>query len=112
MKPKLDFKLDASAIGKPAGAPAMPENVWTEPVVVSSKANAITALAASPWAPLVAVSGHKQVCFTIPTRIRLAAVLPFPEGTIHTLKFTRDGRDVAGWRRTWRPIGQSQSFGM
>lgn len=90
-KPKLDFKLDPSAIGKPVGAPAMPENVPTEPSVVSAKANAITALASSPWAPLVAVSGHKQVLLYDTTKNRLAAVLPFPEGTVHVLKFTRDG---------------------
>jgi WD40 repeat protein len=91
MKPKLDFKLDASAIGKPVGAPAMPENVSTEPPVISAKSNAITALATSPWAPLVAVSGHKQVLLYDTNKNRLAAVLPFPEGTIHVLKFTRDG---------------------
>lgn len=91
MKPKLDFKLDPSAIGKPSGAPAMPENVGTEPAVVSPKPNAITALAASHWAPLVAVSGHKQVLLYDTNKNRLAGVLPFPEGTIHTLKFTRDG---------------------
>ena len=90
-KPKLDFKLDASAIGKPIGAPAMPENVPTEPAVLSVKSNAITALAASPWAPLVAVSGHKQVLLYDTNKHRLAAVLPFPEGTVHVLKFTRDG---------------------
>lgn len=90
-KPKLNFKLDASAIGKPVGEPAMPENLTTEPLVVSSKPNAITALASSPWAPLVAVSGHKQVLLYNTTKDRLAAVLPFPEGTIHVLKFTRDG---------------------
>src|SRR3954469_25933095 len=90
-KPKLDFKLDPSAIGKPVGTPAMPENVTAEPVVVSPKANAITALAASPWAPLVAVSGHKQVLLYDTNKNRLAAVLPFPEGTVHVLKFTRDG---------------------
>ncbi len=90
-KPKLDFKLDPSAIGKPVGAPAMPENVPTEPAVLSPKANAITALSASPWAPLIAVSGHKQVLLYDTNTYRLAGVLPFPEGTIHVLKFTRDG---------------------
>ena len=28
---------------------------------MSARGNAVTALAASPWAPLIAVSGHKQV---------------------------------------------------
>ena len=50
-KPKFEFKLDPSSMGKPVGPPAMPEGVSTEPVVVSPKANAIVAMAASPWAP-------------------------------------------------------------
>ncbi len=90
-KPKLDFKLDPSAIGKPVGPPAMPEGVSTEPVVVSARPNAITAMAASPWAPIVAVSGHKQVLIYSTQNSRLVGVLPFPEGTVHVLKFTRDG---------------------
>jgi Planctomycete cytochrome C/WD domain, G-beta repeat len=90
-KPKLDFKLDPSAIGKPQGPPAMPEGVSTEPVILSNRANAITALAASPWAPLVAVSGHKQVLLYHTGNQRLVGVFPFPEGTIHVLKFSRDG---------------------
>src|SRR3954451_16913645 len=34
-KPKTDFKLDPAAIGKPAGPPAMPEGLSTDPIVVS-----------------------------------------------------------------------------
>ena len=60
-KPKFEFKLDPSATGKPAGPPAMPESVAVEPAVVGGRATAIVALAASPWAPLVAIGGHKQV---------------------------------------------------
>jgi WD40 repeat protein len=90
-KPKLDFKLDPSAIGKPIGPPAMPEGVPTEPAVISARPNAITALAASPWAPLVAISGHKQVLLYNTANRRLVGVLPFPEGTVHCLRFTRDG---------------------
>jgi WD40 repeat protein len=90
-KPKLDFKLDPAAVGKPVGPPAMPEGLSTDPLVVSPRPNAITALAPSPWAPLVAVSGHKQVLLYNTASQRLVGVLPFPEGTIHVLKFSRDG---------------------
>ena len=34
-KPKFEFKLDPSSMGKPVGPPAMPEGVSTEPVVLS-----------------------------------------------------------------------------
>ena len=60
-KPKFEFKLDPASLGKPAGTPAMPENLSTEPFVPEAKPSAVVAMAASPWAPLVAVAGHKQV---------------------------------------------------
>jgi hypothetical protein len=91
MKPKNDFKLDPSAIGKPIGDPAMPVGVLTEPLVTSSRPNAIIAMAHSAWAPLLAVAGHKQVFLYNTQNQRLSGVLPFPEGTVHSLRFSRDG---------------------
>ncbi len=90
-KNKLDFQLDPSAMGKPAGEPAMPDGLSSEPVIVSDRPNAILAMAASPWAPLVAVAGHKQVLLYHTDNQELLGVLPFPEGAIHVLKFTTDG---------------------
>jgi hypothetical protein len=90
-KAKAEFKLDPSRIGKPVGEPAMPEGLSTEPVVVSPRPNAITALAHSPWAPLAAVAGHKQVLLYNSQTQQLIGVLPFPEGIVEVLKFTLDG---------------------
>jgi len=90
-KPKFEFKLDPAALGKPAGAPAMPENLSTEPFVPEAKPSAIVAMAASPWAPLIAVAGHKQVLLYRTTDFHLSGVLPFPEGAIYVLKFSRNG---------------------
>lgn len=90
-KPKLDFKLDPESVGKPIGPPAMPEKLTTEPVVTSARPNAITALATSPWAPLAAVAGFQQVLLFNTQTKHLCGVLPFPEGTIYCLKFSRDG---------------------
>jgi hypothetical protein len=90
-KPKFEFKLDPSALGKPVGTPAMPESVATEPFVPQAKPSAIVAMAASPWAPLVAIGGHKQVLLYRTTDNHLMGVLPFPEGTIHVLRFSRNG---------------------
>ncbi len=36
-KPKFEFKLDPAALGKPAGNPAMPENLTTEPFVPQAR---------------------------------------------------------------------------
>jgi WD40 repeat protein len=93
VKKKSSFSLSTTAItgAQPEGPPPMPENLPTEPVAVSLRGNAVTALAASPWAPLVAVSGHKQVLMYNLNDMLLAAVLPFPEGTVHVLKFSRNG---------------------
>lgn len=90
-KPKFEMAIDPSALGKPAGEPAMPENLITEPFVADAHPGAVIALAASPWAPLLAVAGHKQVLLYRTTDNHLMGVLPFPEGTIHVLKFSRNG---------------------
>jgi Planctomycete cytochrome C/WD domain, G-beta repeat len=90
-KPKFEFKLDPASLGKPAGTPAMPENLTTEPFVPQAQPGAVVAMAASPWAPLIAVAGYKQVLLYRSTDFHLMGVLPFPEGAIYVLKFSRNG---------------------
>ncbi len=91
-KPKADFSLAKAARGKPEGPPPMPPaTLPLEPVVRPARANAVTALAASPWAPLVAVGGQKQVLLYHSDTLELLGVLPFPEGEPHVLKFSRNG---------------------
>lgn len=90
-KPKFEFKLDPSAMGKPVGEPAMPDRLPTQPIVESTRAPAIVAMASSPWAPLVAIGGFKQVIVYNTATNHLAAILPFPEGSVHVLKFSRSG---------------------
>jgi hypothetical protein len=90
-KPKMEFQLDPSTLGKPTGEPAMPQGLPTEPVLVNDRPGAIVALAASPWAPLVAIGQHKQVLLYNTETQSLAAVLPFDEGDVHVLRFSRDG---------------------
>src|SRR5437016_2634831 len=60
-KPAVDFTLKPGSVGKPEGAPAMPEDLPLEPVVHTTHSNPLTGLAASPWAPLIALAGQKQV---------------------------------------------------
>jgi hypothetical protein len=61
------------------------------------RATAITALAASPTSPLAAVSGNKQVvlfsCSNEPSEsgVMPLQALPFPEGDVFALRFSRDG---------------------
>jgi WD40 repeat protein len=90
---KPAFTLGTAVItsGKPEGPPVMPENLPTDPLVSASRGNAVTAMAAAPWAPLLAVSSHKQVLLYNTAELRLVGVLPFPEGQAYVLKFSRNG---------------------
>ncbi len=77
---------------RPAGPPPMPENLPLDPLLVSARANGVTALATNPWAPLAAVSGHKQILLYNTMTLELTGVLAFPEGQPHVLKFSRNGQ--------------------
>jgi Planctomycete cytochrome C/Anaphase-promoting complex subunit 4 WD40 domain len=90
-KPNTDIGLTSIVRGKPAVLPMPTKPLPLEPVVRTAKANAITALASSPWAPLVAIGGQKQVLLYNSDTLDLLGVLPFPEGVPHVLKFSRNG---------------------
>ena len=91
-RPKVDLSLTAASFGKPEGAPPMPGDLLLEPVVRTARTSASTALAASPWAPLVALGGQKQVLIYNTDTLQLAGVLPFLEGFPHDVKFSRNGK--------------------
>ncbi|MGI9472554.1 MAG: c-type cytochrome domain-containing protein, partial [Rubripirellula sp.] len=76
--------------GKPAEI-VMPESVWRVPVVTSQRAAAASAIAASPWAPLVAIAGQKQVTLYNTESGDLEGIIPFPEGIPQVLQFSVDG---------------------
>ncbi len=90
-KPKFDFALKGAPIGKPEGPPPMPGRLALEPVVHTVSTTAVTALATSPWAPLIAVGGQKQVFLYHSQSLELLGVLPFPEGVPQVLKFSSTG---------------------
>lgn len=71
--------------------PAMPKHLLLEPEVITSRGTAVMALACSPWAPLVAIGGQKQVLLYRTDTLELAGVLGFPEGFPETLSFSRNG---------------------
>jgi mono/diheme cytochrome c family protein len=88
------------AVGKPEGPAAMPVSLVKQPVVHTKRPGQITALAASPWAPLVAVAGQKQVILYNSENGELLGIVPFPEGTPQVVRFSRNGEVllVAGGR--------------
>jgi WD40 repeat protein len=96
-KPKVAKKssLDiAPSTGsqKPDGPPPMPEGLFRQPYVVTNRGAAITAMAASPWAPLIAIAGQKQILLYNSDTAELLGIVPFPEGIPQVLKFSRNGK--------------------
>ena len=87
--PSLSFTA-MSAGGKPE-AISMPESVWRVPVVTSQRAAATSAIATSPWAPLVAVGGQRQVALYNTDTAELEGIIPYPEGIPQTIRFSVDG---------------------
>src|SRR5262245_30634447 len=88
------------AVGKPEGPAAMPVSLVKQPVVYTKRPGQITALAASPWAPLVAIAGQKQVTLYNSESGDLLGIVPFSEGTPQVVRFSRNGEVllVAGGR--------------
>jgi hypothetical protein len=84
--------LAVVSLTKPDGPPPMPGDLPLEPFVRPKGNNAVTALAVSPWAPLVAIGGQKQVTLYNTETLRPLGVLPFPEGFPTVLKFSRNGQ--------------------
>ena len=70
---------------------ALPQLYFGEPQVQSTRTNAVTALATSPWASIAAISGHRQVALYNTATLEPLGVLPFPEGQPEIIKFSRNG---------------------
>jgi len=90
-KPTVDFTLKAGSVGKPDGPAAMPQSLPLDPVVHTAHASAMTGLATSPWAPLIALAGQKQILLYQSETLELLGILPFTEGQPADVKFSRSG---------------------
>ena len=91
-KPKFETTLRSDPAAKPDGPPPMPVDVLLEPPVVTQRASAVHAIATSPWAPLLAVTGQRQILLHHTESLELVGILPFPEGDPVSLAFTPDAR--------------------
>jgi hypothetical protein len=80
------------SLKRPDGPPPMPGDLPLEPYMRTSRNNAIVALAVSPWAPLAAVGGQKQVLLYNTDTLQPLGVLPFQEGFIDVIHFSRNGQ--------------------
>lgn len=93
-KPKQKNALAAIAIsvGRPEGGGVMPgDSVPMHVPVLSSRPGAVSAIATSPWAPLVAIGGQRQVVLYRTDNHELVGILPLPEGLPHSIRFSVSG---------------------
>ena len=91
-KPKFETTQQSDPAAKPAGPPPMPEHLLLEPPVITSRPPSIHAIATSPWAPLLAITGEHQILLHHTESLELVGILPFAEGQPISLEFTPDGR--------------------
>ena len=91
-KKKPAFALNvAPSSGKPDKI-SMPQHLLLEPVVLTTRPSAVADMATSPWAPLLAITGQRQVLIYNTDSLRLEAVLPFDHGQPETLSFHPSGK--------------------
>lgn len=76
---------------RPADEPAMPRGLPRKPFSTTPRPNAVDALGLSPWAPLTAVGGLRQVVLYRTDTAALLGIVPYHEGKPHALRFSRDG---------------------
>ena len=88
---EIKFDVTTTTSVRPKGDPAMPKSLPVIPPAVTPHPAAVTALAASPWAPLIAISGQNQILLKHAETHELLGILPFPEGVVHVLRFSRNG---------------------
>jgi WD40 repeat protein len=88
---KTDMDLSSVTQEKPQGTGPMPVSLPEFELPETIRPAAVTALDASPWAPLVAVSGHECILLYNTDTLEFIGGLPFSEGVVHSLRFSRDG---------------------
>ncbi|MAY06240.1 MAG: hypothetical protein CMO72_03595, partial [Verrucomicrobiales bacterium] len=93
-KPKVNLALDPDSLGKrPDGPPPMPVEVFSlDPYVRTARTSISTAMAVSPWSPLIAIGGQRQVLLYNTDSLTIAGIVPYEEGYPHSLKFSSNGK--------------------
>ncbi|MEN8737589.1 MAG: hypothetical protein ABF337_10085, partial [Akkermansiaceae bacterium] len=77
---------------RPDGPLPMPQDLLLEPVVVPARGTVINDMESSPWAPLLAVTGQRQILLYHTDSLELIGILPFPYGTPETVSFHPSGK--------------------
>jgi hypothetical protein len=93
-KPKVDLALDPDSLGKrPEGPAPMPVEVLAlDPYQRTERTSISTAIAVSPWAPLVAIGSQRQVLLYNTDTFKIAGIIPYPKGYPHSVNFSANGK--------------------
>jgi hypothetical protein len=78
--------------GRPVGPPPLPKVPLPQTLPKTTRPAAVTAMAASPWAPLLAVAAPHAVLLYNTDSLDLVGSLPFPHGQVNVLRFSRNGQ--------------------
>jgi len=87
-----DFTMAPGTLISLEGPPIMPPRLSLEVVVEGLRGTSVTAMASSPHGPLVAIGGREQVLLYSTETLELIGVLPFPEGDVNSLRFSRNAK--------------------
>ena len=91
-KSSVNLALGSVSMGKPDGPPPMPKHLSLQPTLVTERPFAPSAMAAAPWSPLVALAGQKQVILYNTEDLQISGILPYEEGFIESMNFSRNGK--------------------
>lgn len=84
--------LAAGTVVAPEGPPVMPPRLPLDVVTHGRRPTSVTALAASPHGTALAIGSRKQVLLYHAVSLDFLGVLPFPEGVVKAVRFTRSGK--------------------
>lgn len=91
-KPAVSLALDPNAVLVPDGPPVMPPRLSLQVESRGSQPMAIMGLASSPNGAVAAVGSRRQVLLFDTSSLVFRGVLPFPEGDVTTLRFSRNAK--------------------
>ena len=90
-RPKVDLKLADIPLDELEGDPPLPRDGRLEPYLHTQRPNGVIALRSSPWAPLLAIGGYRQIALYDPLTQDLVDVLPFDDGLPCDITFSLNG---------------------
>ena len=87
-------KVESAVVSltRPEGPAPMPGDLPMEPFVKARALGAMTTLAVSPWAPIVAIGGQKQILLYNTETLEQLGILAFPEGFPNVLRFSKNAK--------------------